>query len=367
MTESAVRKRPIRWIAFAVIFLLMIGGIAFVYWYMFSREVVSSDDARLVADMVDIAPQVSGRLDTVHAGEGDMVPGGATLFELDSALLKATLEKAVNDLNSARLSLTIAETDYRKIMNGPRPEEVMVAETAVKSAEEQLRLAKLEWNRVDALYRDKSITQSEWDSARTNADLAQNNYDSAMDKLRLLQLGNRDEDRKIAAQTVELRKAQIASYESLVNQARINLELATVKAPFDGVVVRQWRKPGAVISPGTAVFTMIDTSTFRVSANIEEKFLNRVAIGDEVDITVDAYPGLELKGHVKQILQAANSEFSLIPSEGVSGTYIKVAQRIPLKIVLDNPEQLAGLHAGPGMSVEVHIHTGAAPGGDNTQ
>jgi multidrug resistance efflux pump len=95
----------------------------------------------------------------------------------------------------------------------------------------------------------------------------------------------------------------------------------------------------------------------RVDANIEEKYLQDIAIGDKVDISVDAYPALHLQGRLMQILRATNSEFSLIPAEGVSGTFIKVTQRVPLRISVTAP---ADLPLGPGLSVEVRIYSGTA-------
>ena len=96
--------------------------------------------------------------------------------------------------------------------------------------------------------------------------------------------------------------------------------------------MRRWLDPGAMPLASQPVVSMFDPATLRVDANIEEKYLHDVAIGDEVDISVDAYPALHLKGRVTEILRATNSEFSLIPAEGVSGTFIKVTQRVPLRI-----------------------------------
>ena len=107
------------------------------------------------------------------------------------------------------------------------------------------------------------------------------------------------------------------------------------------------------------VVSMFDPTTLRVDANIEEKYLHNVAIGDAADISVDAYPALRLHGRVTEILRAANSEFSLIPAEGVSGTFIKVTQRVPLRIAVTAPPDLA---IGPGLSVEVRIHSGTSTG-----
>jgi len=139
-----------------------------------------------------------------------------------------------------------------------------------------------------------------------------------------------------------------------VKQASVSLELADVVAPFDGVVVQRWYDPGSSIPAGQPVITLMNPATLHVSANLDENDLHEVAIGDSVDISVDAFPNLHLTGHVQKILRATNSQFSLIPSQGVSGTFIKVAQRVGIRIALDNgPDE----PLGPGMSVEVRIHT----------
>lgn len=105
--------------------------------------------------------------------------------------------------------------------------------------------------------------------------------------------------------------------------------------------------------------SVFDPATLRVDANIEEKYLNEVAVGNRVDVEVDAYPKLRLTGRVAEILRTTNSQFSLIPAEGVSGTFIKVTQRVPLRIAIQAPP---GLHLGPGLSAEVRIHRGSSAG-----
>ena len=110
--------------------------------------------------------------------------------------------------------------------------------------------------------------------------------------------------------------------------------------------------------PGQPVLSVFDPTTIRVDANVEEKYLHRIAVGDEVDIEVDSFPDLHLRGRVTDILRATNSQFSLIPAEVVSCTFIKVTQRVPIRIAVEAP---AGLPLGPGLSTDVRIHCQTAP------
>jgi multidrug resistance efflux pump len=169
--------------------------------------------------------------------------------------------------------------------------------------------------------------------------------------------GTRPEDIAAAKANVDLASGKVEEAKAAIAQAEVALERAAARSPFDGVVVRQWRKRGEMVVAGTPVITVFDPATLHVAANIEEKDIRKIDLNDEVNITIDAYPDIRLKGRVQNILRATNSQFSLIPAEGVSGAYIKVAQRIPIRITLEDPPDL---FLGPGLSVEISIHKNSA-------
>jgi membrane fusion protein (multidrug efflux system) len=197
------------------------------------------------------------------------------------------------------------------------------------------------------------MTPSARDKVRTAWEAAKKAHEEAKTRLDLLLEGTRKEDINVAKANVQLKESQLAAAKAAELLAKVNLERTEVHAPFDGIVVRGWQNPGAIVSAGRPVLTIFDPSSLYVAANIEEKYLNKISIGDMVDISIDAYPHLTITGRVDKILRATNSNFSLIPSEGASGTYIKVAQRVPIKIVVDSYPKLP---LGPGLSVEIKIH-----------
>jgi membrane fusion protein (multidrug efflux system) len=335
-------------------FLLLLAIAAGGYWFYFVRGIVFSDDARLDGDLVDIAPQISGKLTEVRGAEGARVQAGEVMFVLDRKALTAALAKAEADEKSARADLLVAQAECSKAVRGPRPEEIHMAEAAEQKAETSLRLERENWGRIERLHNGKAVSASEWDKVRTAYEEAQKVHEEALNRLQILRQGSRQEDLDAARANVETKKARLAGAHAALQQARVNLGFTEIRAPFDGVVVRKWESPGAVVQEGKPVLTLFNPSTLHVSTNIEEKNLGKIAVGDAVDISVDAYPGLNLKGQVERVLPATNSEFSLIPAEGVSGTYIKVAQRMMIRIAVDCP---ADLNIGPGLSVEVSIHT----------
>jgi multidrug resistance efflux pump len=321
------------------------------------RGIVYSDDARFGGHLVDLAPEINGRLIEVAVREGQFIQKGAIVFRLDPAIPQAALNQAEASLVSAKATLASSEALYQKALSGNRPEEIKAAEATVKRLQYEAELARLDFERNQVLFKRNTVSQDNLDRARTAYESARQSRENAAQNLILLQQGTRKEDIAAAKAAVELARSRVTEAEAAVESARGNLARCIVKAPFDGWGVRRWLDPGAMPLASQPVVSMFDPSTLRVDANIEEKYLQDVAIGDKVDISVDAYPALHLQGRLMQILRATNSEFSLIPAEGVSGTFIKVTQRVPLRISVTAPTDLP---LGPGLSVEVRIHSGTA-------
>ena len=363
MTENVKPpRRIVRRIATGIGFLLLLAAAAGGYWFYFARGVVVSNDARLDGDLVDIAPQISGMLIEVHGEEGAMVRKGEVLFALDRKALTAALAKAAADEKSATADLHMAEAEYTKTLRGPRPEEIRMAEAAEQKAATSLKFAREDWGRIEKLHSGKVVSASELDKARTAYEEALKVHEEALNHLQILRQGSRQEDLETARANVETKKARLAGAQAALQQAKVGLGFTEIRAPFDGVIARRWENPGAVVQAGKPVLTLFNPATLHVAANIEEKNLGKIAVGDEADISVDAYPDLNLRGEVVKVLPATNSKFSLIPSEGVSGAYIKVAQRIPIRIAVKCPTDL---NLGPGLSVVVSIHAAGNSCGDH--
>jgi len=342
----------------AVLVLALMGSGVFGYWYLFMRGIVYSDDARFNGRLVDLAPTVSGRLLKVNFGAGEAVRKGDIAFELDASTLRSVLAREQAALITDKGTLAVAQAQYDRALHGARPEEIKAAEADAARLAAMEAQALLELHRVESLSKTGVATQADLDQAQTAYESAKQAYASAAQDLQMLQTGTRPEDIAAAKAQVAVADGSVAEQEAAVAKAQLDIDHTVVKTPFDGWVVRRWLEPGAAVSAAQSVLTVFDPSTLRVDANIEEKYLHSVAVGDKVDISVDAYPDMHLVGRVREILRATNSEFSLIPAEGVSGTYVKVSQRVPLRISVESQD---GVTIGPGLSVEVKIHIGSAP------
>jgi membrane fusion protein (multidrug efflux system) len=344
-------------IMLAIGFLMLIGVGIFLYWYIFMRGIVFSDDARFGGHLVDLSPEVNGILTEVLVKEGDHVKKGQKIFQIDPSFFQVALTQALGTLETDKGKLAVAQARYARALHGARIEEIMAAEATFDKLTTEEQLAELEYKRIESLGQKGAASQDQIDRSKSHLESAQHARENALQNLILLQKGTRKEDINAAQADLQAAKGQVAESQAAVDKAQITLERASVYAPFDGWVVRRWLDPGANVTIGRPVLSLFDPATLRVEANIEEKYLNQVAVGDEVDISVDAFPDLKLKGRVSEILRATNSEFSLIPAEGVSGTYIKVTQRVPLRISVQAPNNIP---LGPGLSVEVRIHVGTA-------
>ena len=351
------RGKTARRILIAAGVLALAGVGVLIYWLFFVRGKVSTDDARIDGYLVDLAPEIGGTIREVLYREGQFVARGAVVFRLDARVQTAALAEARHAETGARCDLANLEAQYLRAVNGPRPQEIAAARAAVAVQEAQEKLDEIELQRSERLYKANVATEDALDRARAALNATRASRRQAEERLQLLLAGTRPEEIAAARTAAEAARGRLEQAGSAVRSAEVDLARTSVAAPFDAWVVRRWLNEGSMASPGQPVVTVFDPGSLRVRANIEEGDLHSVAVGDEVDVSVDAYPSLSLKGRVREILRATQSEFSLIPAEGVSGTFIKVAQRVPLIISVEPPE---GLYLGPGLSVEVTIHVGSA-------
>jgi membrane fusion protein (multidrug efflux system) len=361
-TEPTRRRRGRVRILVALIGLLALAVAGWTYWRLFLRGVVTSDDARVDAHLVDVAPQTGGTLATLSVDEGDHVTAGQMLFELEASAARAALARAEADADAAQARLDLTKAEYRKALHGPRAAEIRIALAARETAEGQAELAAADWQRTQSLVEKNVVPDAERLKSKTAWESAQRSLAEAEDKLKLLREGTRVEDIAAARANVAVADANLKAARAAVAQAQVAVDHCTVHAPFTGIVARTWREVGATVATGTPVLTLLDPTTLHVAANIDEKDLDEVSVGDRVDISVDAFPNTPLHGKIETVLRATNSRFGLVPAEGVSGTFIKVAQRMPLRIALDAVPK--GPKLSPGLSVEVRIfvdHRGVTP------
>ena len=342
---DAVRPRRIYhgnnrrvWLLLVVI---LIGGAGYgVYWWGWVRGTVTTDDAHIEAPIVAVAPRVDGRVAEVTVAAGDQVAAGAVLARLQADRL--TLER---DQRQANLRQAQARLD--ELLHAPRPEELAVAEAQVRVAALLHERRRKELRRARALARAQAISAQEVDAAEDNLAEAASRLTVSRKELALLRAGSVPDELEQARAAVTLAEAQLAV-------AQTNLDDTTVRAPVAGVVARRSVEPGEYVRAGQGLFQIVDLSHTWIVANLEEDEIAHVRAGQPVTIWVDAYAGQRMRGRVGPLFQATVSQFSLLPTASASGSYVKVTQRVPVRIDWEQAHLPPML---PGLNVVVRINT----------
>lgn len=324
---------------------LMLGGVAVVavgalLLWLHGGRYVSIDNAYIHADKLSVSTDVSGIVADVPVKEGQSVKAGDVLFRLDDRKFRIALDSAKADLAQTALQLESAKRDYQR----------MLKDVAVKQA--QVDADQARFGRTAGLVGRGDVSRQSYDDARYQLAADQQSVAAAQGaaQVQLAKLGGHA-DADVATMPSYL-KAQAA-----VDEAQRELDHAIVHAPMDGIVTGVSNaQPGLYLAASNAAFGLVSTEHVWVEANPKETELTYVKPGDKVDVAIDTYPGRTWKGTLDSIAPASGSEFSILPAQNSSGNWVKVVQRISVRIRLDRAPSDPPLRAG--MSVEADIDTG---------
>lgn len=335
-------RRVIIWSAVAVVVVAL--GIGGYFYYEHSIRYPSTDDAYVKANVVHVAAQVSGRTISVPVSDQQFVHKGQLLFKLDSQPFKVTLAQAQAQLALARQTVAADQAA------------VQAAQANVASAQATLHNAKLHYQRMRSLRSHSSVSQSALDDAQASLDTAKAKLGLEQAKLHQakMQLG------KTGNQNARVREAQAA-----VKKARLNLGYATIDAPCTGQLSNVSLQSGDMVQAGQQLFALVCTDKFWVYANFKETDLNRIRPGQKASISVDMYPGRTFHGVVQSINPASGAAFSLLPPENATGNWVKVTQRVPVRILVTNPSPHYPLRVQTSTNVTIDTGPNSQPVGSH--
>ncbi|MDA8252516.1 MAG: HlyD family secretion protein [Rhodospirillales bacterium] len=325
--------------------VLMLGGIAAVvagagWWWLQGGRYVSVDDAYIRAAKLAVSNDEGGIVGTVNVHEGQHVRKGDLLFTLRDRQVRIALAGAKANLAQTALVLQSMQRDYKR----------MLSDVATRQA--LVEADQANFDRFSNLVRSGGVTRAQYDDARFKLASDKAALESAKDlaSVQLARLGgNPDADVTTMPQYLQA-KARVDEFQR-------ELDHTIVRAPFDGIVTNvEAAQPGMYLSTAQAAFGLVSDSDLWVEASPKETELTWVKPGDPVEVTVDTYPGRVWHGTVESIAPASASEFSVLPAQNSSGNWVKVVQRLPVRIHLDRKPGDPPLSAG--MSVEADIDTG---------
>ena len=336
------RRRSMRWVLFALLPLVLVGG---AYWYVTGGEVMSTDDAYVNAETVGISTDVSGIVQQIDVAENQHVDKGQTLYRLDSRQFQISLDNARANLAQTALSIELMKQDYER----------MQSDVAAQQA--QVALDQATYDRNASLVGTGAVSRATYDQARFTLEAGKGKLESLRQQA-AVQLAKLGGNPNIPATQHPL----FLQAQARVDEAQRQLDDTVVKAPFAGTVTQVSAiAPGKYLAASTTAFYLIAADHVWVDATPKETELTYVRPGQPVTITVDTYPDADWHGVVQSISPAAAQQFSLLPAQNTSGNWVKVVQRIPLRVRVDTTGKgLPMLRAG--MSVVVDVDTDHARG-----
>jgi len=323
--------------------------VAFIVWFA-DRNQVSTDDAYTDGNVITMVPKVAGYVVGLYVDDNSLVKKGDLLLRIDQrdyrtvqAADQAALDLAQAQLKSAQDALRIARIQY--------PAQLLSAEAQQRSAAAALADANASYARQHEVDR-RATTQESIDQSTSQQQNALSSLQSAKAQVAVARLI--PEQVSQAEATVAQRKAQVEQARAQLDQANLNLGYTEIRAPSDGFITMRSAQLGGYLAAGQTMF-MIVTPEVWVTANFKESQLGRMRLGDAVDIEIDAYSAVKLQGHVQSIQYGTGARFSAFPAENATGNFVKIVQRVPVKIVIDkglDPDRPLPL----GLSAEPVVH-----------
>lgn len=336
------RRNLVRWVLFALLPLALIGG---GYWYVTGGQVMSTDDAYINAEKVGVSTDISGIVQDVNVKDNDHVTAGQVLYRLDPRQFQIALENAKANLAQIALMIESMKRDYKRMVSD------------ADAQQSQMELDQTNYIRADMLLKSGTATQATYDQAVYTLQNDKSKL-AALREQAQVQLARLGGNADVAA----TEHPQYLQAKAQVDEAQRQLDHTVVKAPFAGIVTNVPSiAPGKYLAASTTAFFLVDTDHLWVDASPKETELTFVRAGQPVTVTVDTYPDFEWHGVVESVSPAAAQEFSLLPAQNTSGNWVKVVQRVPMRVRLDlSDKKLPPLRAG--MSVVVDVDTGHARG-----
>lgn len=399
---SPRRKRAVRLIILAIVVVAIIVAIP-IYAYYSVR--VSTDDAQVDGHIMPISPRIAGVILNVLVNDNQEVKAGQELVELDPADYRVALQEAEARLASAkanvlesRQNVPITSINTRSQVSTTSSEvqqniaAVKAAEQAVDGAKAKLNAARAQAAQTEAnsvkaqkdlaryqeLVKKDEISKQDYDAAVAAAQATTAKVNTAKAQIVVAQRGLDQAQAQVDQAKAALATARVHSHQSRqvrsrqqavsearyqqalalvkqreadVAQAKLKMGYTVIRAPADGIVSRKSAEPGMHVAPGQQIMAIIPLADVWVTANFKETQLKDMRVGQKVEISVDALGGRKFRGHIDSIAAASGAKFSLLPPENATGNYVKVVQRIPVKIVLE-PGEDPNHQLRPGMSVE---------------
>ncbi len=355
-TEKKSKKKII--IISTVLSVILIIGITY---FVISANYESTDNAQLDADIVSIKSSVSGYIKAIKFKDNQQVKNGDTLIIIDDTDLKTKVAQADAALENAKDNLLSVKSNASASSENADASSLSSSSVQqnINSAKARLTKSQGDYKRVENMFAAKAATQAQLDAAKADLDVTQAQYDGAVSQFKSASA----QSQGVRSQA-EAQKAQISLAEALVKQreaelkmAELQLSHAIILSPCDGIVTKRAVEVGQYITIAQPLCSTVDNAHLWVTANFKETQVKKIKIGQTVDVKIDAFPDIKITGKVDSYIGATGAKFSLLPPDNSTGNFVKIIQRIPIRIELNDipKESLNRLYPGLSVFVEVSL------------
>ena len=355
--EPAKKRNPL---VFIVLALVLLAGAFFGFRrYQYGQAHESTDDAQVEGDVYPILPRVAGPVLKVFVDDNQTVKRGDTLVTLDKADYQQRVDAAQAALLAAEAQVTAARAAVGAAQAGVGTAQanVRTAQTTIGvSAANRTRLQQ-DLARSNKLRKDDIIPQSEYDAVAANLKATSAQQSTAQDQVSVArnQVTAAQQQVTQAQQQVAVAQAVVKQRQTDLANAQLQLSYTTIRATGNGIVSRKSVQPGQVVAPGQQLMGLVSSGKTWVIANFKETQLENMQVGQPVKVEVDAYPSEDFEGKISSLSAATGARFALLPPDNASGNFVKVTQRVPIKIVLNQEDPQHPLRAGMSVNAIVTV------------
>lgn len=330
-----------------------------IIYFIIAAGYESTDNAQLDADIVPIRASVSGYIKTIHFKDNEHVKKGQLLITIDDTDLKTKVAQAQAALENAKANLLSVKSNATAVSQTAEASVLTSSsvEQNINSAKARLTKSQEDFKRIENMYNAKAATQSQYDAARADLDIAKAQYEGAVSQFKSASASSQG----IRSQA-EAQQAQITLAEALIKQreaelalAQTQLDNATIESPCDGIITKRAVEEGQYITIAQPLCSAIDKTHLWITANFKETQVKKLKPGQEVAIKLDAFPDLKLKGKVESFIGATGAKFSLLPPDNATGNFVKIIQRVPVRIELTEYSKEDTDELFPGLSAFVEV------------
>ncbi len=371
-----IEKKSPRKIITPIIGIIILGCAAFFAFkkISYARHNEDTENSQIECNIIPVAPRISGYIDKIYVVENQRVHKGDTILKLDDRDLKIRLQQALINAKSAGANVSVVrsnESSANASANATSTS-IVTAQANIETAQANVESAKVRvWNatenfkRYEQLFNQTSATQAQYDAALAEKQIAEKQVAVLERQVQVAQAQLKAAQQQSAASRtqangvgsqVNLAEVGIQQRQADIDFAQLQLTYAYIIAPADGFISKKNVQVGQLVNPGQILMSLVDDSQLWVTANFKETQIENMKVGQDVQVKVDAYDGKTFKGKIESLQAATGSKFSLLPADNATGNFVKVVQRVPVRIALsDDKNDQYDLRAGMNVTVAVKV------------